>query len=979
MALIDQNNLINSASIKETKDVTEVKPMVDENAPSTLGAAFRQENTISNIYGALTKDRKATNPDFDPFAGIEGYEQYANEFIYADSEDEVNQVKTKIDKELADRQKLEEAGWTGIAAMMFAGVLDPTMLIPGTAAVKAVTKGAKIAKGALAGGALTSAAVGTQEAVLQAAQQTRTIEESVMATAAGGILGGVVGGAIAGLSKGAKSAAQEELLAILKGEKEANLATQGFSLPKLSKEPKISTQLSAEAIDEGVAKLGSKGGNIVGATGLGEKVGSFGFDTPITRGLRSESEIVRKFTNDLFEHNILLNKTELGAKAQQQAAESFMKLDQGAITRMNSQVEKLYLDYVGLGGKSFAKSRAVLGDIKEGTLRFDKFNEEIAKALRRGDESAIPQVAAAAKTMRAEMDKATKALQDLGILPEGMEVKTARSYFSRFYDKNKIIARRDEFTNTVRRYIERENPTYTAEKIEETTKGIVDRIIRQDDQALALNDVANRVSTRGGKFTKERVFLIPDEEIEDFLINDGVGVTSNYLYRASALRRFHEVLQRSGYETLSDVRKSLKTKLDEAISKDPGRAVELTEKFNRDINIIDDHASIILGQYHATGELSRKIEPHLNTLRRYQFLRLLGGVTVSSIPDLAMPVLRHGLPKFLKTVMQESVTNIKAARLAKNELKIFNVGLELEESNVLRMIADPSFAPAVGKAQRIGDSVSEFFGRAAGITYWNNIGKRQAGFMSSARTLDTIMKGGRASAKDKKRLLKLGLDVDMQKRIKAQWDRFGTESRGVKIAHYERWDDIQARDAFGAALIKDVDSTIITPGRGDLPLIVQKSGWAKVIAQFKSFAYAASNKILVPAMQDRDMNTLMGILMLTYLGTLTTSIKDQLAGREVERDFWETAVEGMSRSGLAGILGDVALAVSPYNSSRFASQNVNNFFLGPSATLIGDVYGAFKRIAGTEELSASDLKKIVKMLPFQNIFWIRMILDKLGD
>ena len=48
---------------------------------------------------------------------------------------------------------------------------------------------------------------------------------------------------------------------------------------------------------------------------------------------------------------------------------------------------------------------------------------------------------------------------------------------------------------------------------------------------------------------------------------------------------------------------------------------------------------------------------------------------------------------------------------------------------------------------------------------------------------------------------------------------------GLLTGHSHLWDDRFAREIFQSAVLKDVDSVIVTPGVGDTPLfLVKKAG-----------------------------------------------------------------------------------------------------------------------------------------------------------
>jgi len=64
--------------------------------------------------------------------------------------------------------------------------------------------------------------------------------------------------------------------------------------------------------------------------------------------------------------------------------------------------------------------------------------------------------------------------------------------------------------------------------------------------------------------------------------------------------------------------------------------------------------------------------------------------------------------------------------------------------------------------------------------------------------------------------------------------------------------------------------------------------------------------------------------------------------------------------------------------SRYASRNVTGAFLGPSADAIADIFQVSGSIfAG--DTTKSDLRKARQLLPMQNIFYVRSLLNQVEE
>ena len=146
----------------------------------TVAAAFRQENLIGSSLASRSlaisdDDCLKVEAGYDVFDDIAGYESYAEKFEQVYNRNAAQAVKADIDREKKDREILSASGWTNyILALVDATLLDPTILIPGGAVVKAGRVGYSVGKTAANIGAHAGAATAIQEAGLHS---TAAIED----------------------------------------------------------------------------------------------------------------------------------------------------------------------------------------------------------------------------------------------------------------------------------------------------------------------------------------------------------------------------------------------------------------------------------------------------------------------------------------------------------------------------------------------------------------------------------------------------------------------------------------------------------------------------------------------------------------------------------------------------------------------------------------------------------------------------------
>ena len=950
----------------------ENKPTPNHSLGSIVDAAFSRENVFVSAFKNGVKDNIITNPDYNPFSSLPNtkYEKYLNSFVYADSDEEVERIKEQIDREENYTKILNESGWVGTVSSIAASLMDPTILIPGTTAIKAA-RGIK----AIEGAALGSTAVGIQEVGLQSTQLTRTPEESALAIAAGGIFGGILGGAFGAVSKSVRESNEGIVNNILSSKSSDINITPGSDGSIGAASVDIGVRLS----DEGIARLNE---NVVkGFTGF---VQNKIVRSPIVEGLLSPFPTMRRITNELFEHNIITGKNVKG-ESSGPSVETLIKLREADIASVQKSIKESYFRYVGIDPNSaFRDIRGLKASASDGKMSYTRFNEEVAKALRRNDTHKIESVQRAAREARKIIDKVTRDLKAAGVLDESTNVKFASSYLSRVYNTEKLLTAEgsNKFIRKVRDHFVRKG--LDEDKALEVAQDVRDNIVGVGDKALGLNQFVG-VKTKSGKFTKERVLDIPDEEIEEFLFNNAEEIIGKYVTQANHLIEFNNFLKRNGYESADDMLSDLKSDLDQLIKNNPDQSDKLTRDFERAAKLLRDQTEIITGQFGKGKQIKS-----LQYLRKYQTLRLLGGVLVSSLPDVMMSVFKHGLSATIRDGYLPMIRGLKAAKLSRDQLKDMSVGLELETNNMLKALTDPEYVMGTSRSavDRLADNALDLFGKASGITYWNNFHKRLAGSVSQARTIRTLEKlsnGKNIPQSETQRLASLGIDKTMYSRVFNQFKRYGEKYDGSYISNIRNWTDYEAAKVFKAATLKDVDSTIITPGRGDISRIAQSGDIGKTIFQFRSFSQAVVNKLIIPGLQRRDANTLQGFMGLLGMGMAVYTLKEKIAGREPSDDPTKLISEGISRSGMTGLMMDTAMGLYPLSiSSRFINRNTTSILFGPSSMIAQDFLTDVSRVIqkGVDEdkdISKEDVSKLIKYLPFQNLFYLRVLFDKAKD
>lgn len=370
-------------------------------------------------------------------------------------------------------------------------------------------------------------------------------------------------------------------------------------------------------------------------------------------------------------------------------------------------------------------------------------------------------------------------------------------------------------------------------------------------------------------------------------------------------------------------------------------------------------------------------------------LQLVGGMTISAIPDMAKVVFNHGLLSTFRDGFIPLVTNFRRFRLAAQEVK--DAGTALDMILDSRAMAWADITDDFGRHtafERGLASLTTRFGIVSLMAPWNATLKQFAGLVTMTNILRASERvvEGKASARDIRSLAASGIDADLAHRIAFQAAQHGDNQDGILLAKAGDWEDREARDAFRTAVVREVDRIIVTPGQ-DKPLWMSTE-LGKVIGQFKSFSISSMQKTMLAGLQQRDAATLNGVLLSLGLGAVSYWARKSAANEPTSEDPSVWAVEALDWSGLTGWLMDAngvlekatrgKVGLSTFTGqpiSRYATRNTPGALLGPSLDAVSDIFQGTGAIAAGD-FKQSDLHTLRQLLPVQNLFYLRTLFDR---
>lgn len=439
-------------------------PSPDDGGEAIFRAAFRQTNSfVSGMQYMRNSGSYAPQPGYNPLDDIKTWKEpsyfleHGSAFVGSQSPAETQAIKNQIDTEEGDRRLLASNGKIGFIAQTMAGILDPTMLLPGGVGIDAAKGGLTFSKAAVQMGKAGLLATTAQEALLQSTQQTRELSESAVNVASGTLLTALLGGGAAALLSPAERVTLEKALHTDRAEMNAHAGnpSTGEAAPSL---PQGEGTGVAYPVAAGAAATDTRQIELVpfgldqvpGVRTVVEKT------SPMQRLFGADSVSARRAAADLAETSLLTKENLEGKVTTPGPAldrEARLLTHQGQVA-VGDELSRLFSEYRYGDQVTAPRARSVVEDLTgrepDGKMSFDEFKEAVTEAMRNGDQHENPQVTAAAQFIRQKVfEPWKKRAVDNSLLPEDVDVKTADSYVQRLYNKQAIAAKRPEFVDRV--------------------------------------------------------------------------------------------------------------------------------------------------------------------------------------------------------------------------------------------------------------------------------------------------------------------------------------------------------------------------------------------------------------------------------------------------------------------------------------------------------------------------------------------------
>lgn len=522
----------------------------------------------------------------------------------------------------------------------------------------------------------------------------------------------------------------------------------------------------------------------------------------------------------------------------------------------------------------------------------------------------------------------------------------------------------------------------------------VDTVLGNQEGTL-FNPLLERIRSAKGKPLKERTLILDQVGLRPWQVTSASRISELYTRAMVPSVELARVANKFGFDNIDTLKVELGNRLKKEFdAQNKGltgkKATKFEKKFEETKGDMQATFELLEGVYGSgPNVLDNSAQRFHRNFLKWNAIRLLGFMTLSSLADVGIQVFRHGP---FKVIFDGLVPALKGfSKNTLSDLRAIGYGIEGDLGTKVKSFAEhEGLTTEAGPFTRFSNSMVDAFGNLTLMNQWNSWQQKIAGNVGINRTLNTIhaiKNGEKVSVKDRKRLAQLGIKEEHFDIIFEKTKGMIDEPTNTRYASWDTWKvngdlEASALREFQASVAKEIDSIVIIPGLGDKPLFGH-TNFGKSLLQFKTFLLAATNKILFSGIQRRtDIDVYTGVSSMLAFGALSYVTTALVRGDEPDLSFENLSKEAIDRSGVLGIFMEV-FNIGQKNGlipgapvSKYRSRSLLGSLLGPSGGLIDELGAVLGKLTGViegEGMSTKDAQKMLRLVPYQNLFYLQQI------
>lgn len=499
----------------------------------------------------------------------------------------------------------------------------------------------------------------------------------------------------------------------------------------------------------------------------------------------------------------------------------------------------------------------------------------------------------------------------------------------------------------------------------------------------------------------------------DFLSKDIFKMIDNYAGATASTMSFDRIAKSRGFKDRAELKdwylKNIEADYDEMLQGKSGKeALDLVRDKKKDFRNLNDLFEQQEGIAGKSFDLfGAGFARFSRRLRQYNSERMLGSAAVSSLTDPFVSPFRQGIFNYIQDWLVPFVGQIggknKAFKLNKRDIQDSGFAIETQMGMIAKKIYDNDDLLIEQKWwHNIAEPVVNMFGNITGLSQISDFVGATAGHVSISRTLRNIAKKvekGKISEKNRIRLRQVGISEESEAAIHQMWKEKGGKDRGAYYSNHTEWDintetRAKAYEEFVNSWQRDIQHSTLRSSKSEQPAFYD-STVGKMLFHFKDYLFAANQKLFLSGIQKigmREYEVMLSSILLIASGSMTyalNSLAKDPTGESLDLSPEKLFREGLDRSALLGLF------MEPINIfqkqgwlpgqtvSRYYSRGILGNWVGPEIGTAQELADAFispiiKKLKNEGNYTTKDALQILRLIPFQNLFYLRYLNEQLA-
>ncbi len=449
---------------------------------------------------------------------------------------------------------------------------------------------------------------------------------------------------------------------------------------------------------------------------------------------------------------------------------------------------------------------------------------------------------------------------------------------------------------------------------------------------------------------------------------------------------------------------------------------------------IDSFFKNVLGRS-AEDDPTGILSTSLRQLRKYNFMRVLNQVGIAQLPEFAISTAQQGLGTLIQEMPHFKRLLVKAQKGELDDTFFEDLavmgssnGTEYLARGVTNYEIEDMGGTAIGKAHDAA--------RKQKIFQLSNAGEQATGYISGlflidsmqrrltmrlfvnrmAKDLIDVAQGGQKLDKLGSRLNRYRVLGFTDEELLAIGKEFTSKNvttevtslgRRVKHFNFANWTDQNLAHTFARRVNRYTQRAVQYNYLGDTNRFFTDTAMGKSMGQFRSFIMTAWSKQFLHNIAMADMQTFTTFMYTTFIASMAYLGQTQLntvgmsksekkkylnskLGDYKQGDYSKIAMASFQRSGWSSLIpsyADIFLgSMSPDNRFNFRTSGLEvNLYTGnPTYDLLvngfGKTFGSMLKSTRSDyRFSKTDMNRMMRLLPFQNMYGINNIINFLKE